>query len=1238
MSMVENRVRIVIEGDATLGVQSINQANSALDTLAARGRQAGGTAGAALDGVTSQAVALGTQGTASVGQVGGALALLGAKGREAGDAAGAGLSAVTTQAVELGRQGQAAVTQVGAALDAVVAKEQHANEATATATSRMVELGKQGQAAVGQVGTAMGTVAATQRQVGNAASSTSSKMVELGKQAQAVANTGAISSLREFRNALELSGATAKLTDSQLARLADRFRDKLAIDRAQEALDRARQQIERIGTAAGLSQQELDKLMRKLGVASSSGAGLQSAASGLSQQAREVSSLSSAMSSLAIKVAAVVAAYVSLREVAGFVWDSIMSAARYQTLGVVIEKVGENAGYTAKEMHEFDASVQQTGISMVNSRESLAKMATAQLDLAKASELARVAQNTATVTGQNSSEVFAKLVQGITTGQTVLLHHQGIMIDLNDVYKKYADQIGVSKDALSESEKRTAALNATIEYGERYASAYGAAMETAGKQVTSFVRYISDLKVVIGDAFLESFTGTVFNASDALSQLKEVMKTPEARAEMDALAVSVSRLINTIVSGIPGAVRQVVNLATAMLNLRQSIPENFGWLGQKAIDAIDYYNKSSLENKMETVNEWMSKAKTSEEKIGFQNTLNNLLDEYNKLGKVAASAVEKSAPSQEEVARIKSEAEARALANKELIKKNELISNATSIGEKNKSHAPIESQQTDAYKKMQSEQSIISRGWVAAWQAGEWDKVRDLNDAATASLGAYNDKLDQLDRKANRGAKSAASAANAAARYGEQSASYLQQAQDQYAQLQAQLEGDTLGAKLASINKKYDQAESAIRKSMIGAKGATGDAVAALEQLGKNRALETKIAEAEAWKRSMQDAASVLSKIGEMTGDPTAIYAGRMASAQLWQIEQQKRVDAISDPGEKAKQQAELTRAASLEELDARKHAYEGIKAVSNEYWEAERGRIQNHLDAVRESAKSELAYKIYEAQQWDEYSRQVMENQVANAQTYAEMFAAKWALAYGSYKSPYGKQRDSWERDAESMIRLTDGVTDAIAGSFGDAVRSIADGTFSIENFWKGMLSRMADALAQFVTDQVKNWLKSMLQDFSGSFGGLFSSLFGGGASAATSLTSSDIWSVASWGPLGFAHGGAFPGTSLPANSILTSPVFFTMADSGFHAFARGGLGLAGEAGPELIMPAVRMSDGNYGTRVKLDQGKTSDAATAQPVVNVPVKVVTIFDKAMVGDALREPGNVRVIVAEMEREGFRRG
>jgi len=558
--------------------------------------------------------------------------------------------------------------------------------------------------------------------------------------------TGAISSLGDFRKALDLSGASAKLSDDALCKLADRFRNKLSADKAEASLERTRQQIERIGTSAGLSQKEVARLYRQLGTMPAGG-GLQSVAGGSSG----IAATTSALETLALKMAAVVAAYVSLREVAGFLKDSILDAARYQTLGVVLEKVGANAGYTSTQMHDFDAAVQQTGISMLDSRESLTKMATAQLDLSRAAELARVAQNAATITGENSSVTFGKLVQGITTGQTILLHHQGIMVNVNDEYKKYAKQLGIAKDALTEAEKQQALLNAVIEFGGRSANAYDSAMGTAGKQITSFKRYISDLKVVIGESFLEQFTKTVFNSADAIAKLKQTMQTPEARDAMESLANSVSMVLNKIILNTPDAVKKIVSLTDAMINWRHSFPYYFGDIGKAAVWAHDtvigtpatqYVKTLETLQKMKTAYGGMSDGSEEKKLLGLniqdtERNLQNLIEKERILHTI--SNVQK--PSDAEVERLRKESDALAVKNKRLLEQNKLIDAANAIQEKNKKYESNTVEQQKAYATFQSEKRTLSQGWVAAWNSGDYDKVNEFNNAYDASVKKYQDTV-----------------------------------------------------------------------------------------------------------------------------------------------------------------------------------------------------------------------------------------------------------------------------------------------------------------------------------------------------------------------------------------------------------------------------------------------------------------------------------------------------------------
>ena len=105
----------------------------------------------------------------------------------------------------------------------------------------------------------------------------------------------------------------------------------------------------------------------------------------------------------------------------------------------------------------------------------------AELDLAYATDIARIAQDAAVIAGQNSSETLANIVYGIETLNPLVLRHAGIVIDLQLAYKEWAKENGRTIESLTTAEKQTIALNEVIEAGVGIAGAYAAAMEEPGK-------------------------------------------------------------------------------------------------------------------------------------------------------------------------------------------------------------------------------------------------------------------------------------------------------------------------------------------------------------------------------------------------------------------------------------------------------------------------------------------------------------------------------------------------------------------------------------------------------------------------------------------------------------------------------------------------------------------------------------------------------------------------------------
>ena len=218
------------------------------------------------------------------------------------------------------------------------------------------------------------------------------------------------------------------------------------------------------------------------------------------------------------------AAAYGVLQMAQYVKDATMLAARYETLGVVMRVVGNNAGYTGAQMEAYTKSLEKAGISMIEARQTLTRMVQANLDLAKSSQLARVAQDAAVIGNINSSEAFQRMVYGIQSGQVEILRTIGINVNFENSYQAVAKATGRVTAQLSEAEKSQIRMNAVMDAGKMIAGTYEAAMGTAGKQVLSLQRHIDNLKVAFGLAFtpalaeiIETITGAITDLNGELS-------------------------------------------------------------------------------------------------------------------------------------------------------------------------------------------------------------------------------------------------------------------------------------------------------------------------------------------------------------------------------------------------------------------------------------------------------------------------------------------------------------------------------------------------------------------------------------------------------------------------------------------------------------------------------------------------------------------------------------------------
>ena len=305
--------------------------------------------------------------------------------------------------------------------------------------------------------------------------------------------------------------------------------------------------------------------------------------------------------------------------------DAAMLAARYETLGVVMGVVGKNAGYSASAMEYYAKALQTTGISMVESRSNITKLVQSHMDLNKATELARAAQDAAVIANINSSEAFANMVHAIQSGQSDILRNMGIAVSWEQAYRNMARTLGTVPEALTEAEKIQARMDATLLSSKSNVGVYEAAMDTASKQIQSFKRYVQDFQVEFGKAFGPALTDIVKHATDYIKKLTEAIKSQEMQDRLKGLGDTAKNTFDSIIKIGDSLIDVSKHVLDGWNNLPTIVQEvglfgaiAFGWRGKlvlaglieaaAAIDKITKVQTSAANNPALSSNDWAAAA------------------------------------------------------------------------------------------------------------------------------------------------------------------------------------------------------------------------------------------------------------------------------------------------------------------------------------------------------------------------------------------------------------------------------------------------------------------------------------------------------------------------------------------------------------------------------------------------------------------------------------------------------
>jgi hypothetical protein len=246
------------------------------------------------------------------------------------------------------------------------------------------------------------------------------------------------------------------------------------------------------------------------------------AADGFSKTA---SRLRGSMIGLGVASAATTAAIVA------FGIKSFNAAARVDELNYALDAIGKSTGIGGQALADEAAEVKGMGIEMEIAQKAVLKFAQNNLELGKASDIARIAQDLAIISGENSTDTFNKLTHAVITGRSEVLKSVGIQENAGQMYEKFAKSIGKTTKELTYQQKQQAVLEGVMAEGVKVFGTYEAAMKSPGKTLRSFARLHNELQVAMGNVLLKAFGPIILATYDlekAFTKAVEKNKTFQA--------------------------------------------------------------------------------------------------------------------------------------------------------------------------------------------------------------------------------------------------------------------------------------------------------------------------------------------------------------------------------------------------------------------------------------------------------------------------------------------------------------------------------------------------------------------------------------------------------------------------------------------------------------------------------------------------------------------------------------
>ncbi len=182
--------------------------------------------------------------------------------------------------------------------------------------------------------------------------------------------------------------------------------------------------------------------------------------------------------------------------------EAVQYAAHTSRMTVVMQQLARAHGENVGAAMQWVEAVKKVGFSTQDALHTIDRLLIADMDLAKAPGLAKVAKDAAAIENITAPEALEKILLAIESGKSRALRSMGIFVDFEKEIR--IEELKLNR-TLSDNERQMSAYNAVMREGAKIAGAHSAASGEAETVLKGLGRTVNELREAVGAQFQEEY-------------------------------------------------------------------------------------------------------------------------------------------------------------------------------------------------------------------------------------------------------------------------------------------------------------------------------------------------------------------------------------------------------------------------------------------------------------------------------------------------------------------------------------------------------------------------------------------------------------------------------------------------------------------------------------------------------------------------------------------------------------